>query len=85
MSRKKVSFEEALIELETVISALETDLPLDDAVDQFEKGVKAVQECRGALGRAEGRITKLFEGSDGQFIEKNFGITMESLVGGESL
>ncbi len=85
MARKKVSFEEALTELETVITALETDLPLDEAVDQFEKGVHAVQECRGALSRAEGRITKLFEGSDGQFIEKNLGITMESLVGGESL
>lgn len=83
MARKKVSFEEALNELENSINALESDLPLDEAVDQFEKGVKAVKACRTALSSAEGKITKLFEGEDGEFIEKSLGISMESLTGGE--
>ncbi len=84
MARKKLSFEQALTELETSISALENDtIPLDEAVDQFEVGVKAVKECRNALSRAEGKITKLFEGTDGEFIEKNLGISMESLTGGD--
>lgn len=83
MTRKKISFEEALSELESSITALESDLPLDEAVDQFEIGVKAVKECRSALARAEGKITKLFAGADGEFIEKSLGISMESLTGGD--
>ncbi len=85
MARKKVSFEEALTELETAVTELERDtIPLDEAVDQFEVGVKAVKDCRSALTRAEGKITKLFAGADGELIEKSLGISMESLIGGEA-
>ena len=84
MARKKVSFEEALTELETAVTELERDsIPLDEAVEQFEVGVKAVKNCRSALTRAEGKITKLFAGDDGELIEKSLGISMESLIGGE--
>ncbi len=38
---------------------------------------------RSALSRAEGKITKLFAGADGEFIEKSLGISMESLTGGD--
>ncbi len=58
-------------------------IPLDEAVDQFGVGIKAVKNCRAALTRAEGKITKLFAGADGELIEKSLGISMESLTGGD--
>ncbi len=84
MARKKLSFEEALAQLGSSVTELEQDsITLDDAVEQFEIGVKAVKDCRSALSRAEGKITKLFAGADGEFIEKSLGISMESLTGGD--
>ena len=83
MAKKKVSFEEALKELESVIEKLEDEnITLDDSVDEFSKGVKAVKECRTSLDKAKGKIIKLIE-KDGEFIEKELGITIDSLIGGE--
>jgi exodeoxyribonuclease VII small subunit len=53
-------FEEVLKELEQVAAQMERgDLPLDDAIASFEKGIRLSAYCRKKLDEAEGKIQKL--------------------------
>lgn len=52
-----VSFEKRLEELEAVVRELEAgDLPLDRALELFEKGMQLSESCRKQLEEAETRI-----------------------------
>lgn len=60
MSSKKLSFEEQLKSLEDIVANLEKgDLPLEDSLAQFEKGVKLTRECQQLLDQAQQKITIL--------------------------
>ncbi len=51
---EKQSFEAALKELETIVEKLENgDLPLDEAVKEYEAGMKLSKHCRQLLDKAE--------------------------------
>lgn len=51
------SFEAALAELEAVVGRLESgDLPLEQALEAFESGVKLSRQCTATLDAAERRI-----------------------------
>ncbi len=53
-------FEEALVELETVVARLEgEDLPLDKAISLFEKGQALLAHCQGQLASAELKVQEL--------------------------
>lgn len=53
-------FDEALAELEQIVSRLEQgDLPLESALETFERGVALVRQLTEALGAAEARIEVL--------------------------
>lgn len=57
-----LDFEAALRELEEVTVAVEGgDLPLEQALDRFERGLALAARCREALDSAQGRIEKLLE------------------------
>lgn len=57
---KAIPFEEALTTLEQCVHRLEQeDLPIDEALQVFEAGVKQVQRCQKALQNVETRIEKL--------------------------
>ena len=59
-------FETSLAELEAIVSKLETgDLPLEESLDLFEKGIKLSRECRERLAKAERRIEILMKDADG--------------------
>ncbi len=61
MSRKK-KFETALRELEGVVNALEQgDMPLEDALKAFEKGISLARHCESLLDQAEKKIKLLTE------------------------
>lgn len=61
MSRKK-KFETALKELEDVVNALEEgDMPLEDALKAFEKGIGLARHCESLLDQAEKKIKLLTE------------------------
>jgi len=64
-------FEEILKELENVVSKLELgNLPLDEALNEFEKGVKLSKQGQVQLQNAEQRIQILLtENSDGQLTD----------------
>ncbi len=51
------SFEAGLAELESVVKQLESgDLPLDKALELFEKGMQVSEACRKQLEEAETRV-----------------------------
>jgi exodeoxyribonuclease VII small subunit len=49
--------ERSLAELEQVVERLETgDLPLEQAVREFERGIKLTRECQTALQEVEQKV-----------------------------
>ena len=57
---KELSFEESLEELETIVKKIEVgDVPLDDAITEFNKAMKLAKTCDDKLKKAEEAITKL--------------------------
>jgi len=72
------SFEEDLEKLETIVSTLETgNLPLNEALHQFEVGVGLVRKCEKALSNAERKIEMLVQGLDGEMEAEPFEETPE--------
>lgn len=63
---ENLSFEEAISELELVVAALEQgELPLDEALARFERGVRVARTGRERLEQAQQRIQILL-GDDEQ-------------------
>ena len=60
MTSKKprtLDFEQALGELEAVVEKLEHgDLPLEEALKQFERGIELTRGCQASLKQAEQRV-----------------------------
>ncbi|WGL16114.1 exodeoxyribonuclease VII small subunit [Microbulbifer bruguierae] len=60
--KKAATFESALEELEQLVERLESgDLPLDEALADFERGVKLTRECQQKLASAEQKVKVLME------------------------
>lgn len=60
-------FEQAMTDLETLVEKLEKgDMPLDDALDAFDKGVKLVKSCQDKLNQAELRVEKVLADASGK-------------------
>ena len=54
------SFEEALAELEDVVAKLESgDVPLDESIELYERGIARFKRCHELLKAAEKRIEML--------------------------
>ena len=67
-SPKEVAFETALKKLESIIENLETgDLSLEDALKQYEEGVKMADLCSKRLSEAEKRVEVLMKTNPGKF------------------
>jgi exodeoxyribonuclease VII small subunit len=59
-------FEQALAELESLVERLERgDLPLDEAIRTFERGVELTRQCQSSLKAAQQRVEILLK-RDGQ-------------------
>lgn len=59
------SFESALHELEQIVTRLESgDLPLDDALNEFERGVQLARQGQVKLQQAEQRVQILLSEND---------------------
>jgi exodeoxyribonuclease VII small subunit len=67
MAKKRLSFEKSLETLEQIVEELEGGrLTLDEALERYERGMAAYQECTDILAAAEKRIEVLLK-EDGQF------------------
>lgn len=57
---REASFEEDLEQLETIVKGLESgNVPLDDAIDQFNQAMKLANKCSKKLKNAEESINKI--------------------------
>ena len=54
-------FEEALKELESIVKKLEGDLPLDEAIAAFEKGIELSKVCIEDLKAEKGKLALLVD------------------------
>ncbi|HEY5433398.1 MAG TPA: exodeoxyribonuclease VII small subunit [Coriobacteriia bacterium] len=57
---EEMRFSDALAELETIVSALESgQLELEDSIERYERGVALLRACQAQLAEAEQRVTML--------------------------
>ena len=63
----KFSFEEAIRELTNIVGKIEQgQIPLQDSLEQCEKGMALIKQCRTILQKAEERIEKITKEEDSQ-------------------
>jgi len=56
----KMSFEETIGELTGIVGAIEDgQIPLEESIGQYERGMVLIKHCREILARAEERIEKI--------------------------
>jgi exodeoxyribonuclease VII small subunit len=64
--KKALDFEQALVELERVVSAMEAgNMPLEESLKAFEQGVRLTRECQQALQEAEQKVELLLKADKG--------------------
>jgi len=62
----KLSFEEALAELEQIVRRLEGGTgKLDEAIQSYERGALLKRHCEAKLREAQARVDKIVVGPDG--------------------
>jgi exodeoxyribonuclease VII small subunit len=60
-------FEKALAELELLVEKLESgDLPLDESLADFKRGVELTRQCQAVLDRAQQSVEQLLQPDDEQ-------------------
>ncbi len=65
MTKKEISFEEAVTELQSVVERLEAGkVPLEQALALYERGMELVKLCNNRLDTAEQRINAVNIGAD---------------------
>mgnify|MGYP002767483632 CR=1 FL=1 len=69
--KKELSFEENLEKLETIVKNLENgDIPLDDAINEFNEAMKIAKICDTKLKNAENSLNKIVK-EDGSIEDFN--------------
>ena len=64
---EKMSFEDAMKELETVVGQLESgDVPLDQSIALYERGAALKDHCQKKLAEAEEKVAKITLDAGGQ-------------------
>ena len=66
---KELSFEESLLKLEEIVKKLESgEVPLDDAINEFNQAMMLAKNCDEKLKNAEEAITKLVK-DNGEIVD----------------
>ena len=61
-NKKEKNFEESLENLEKIVKALENgDVPLDEAIEKFNEGMKYASVCNEILENATKTVTKALD------------------------
>ncbi|HOP92922.1 MAG TPA: exodeoxyribonuclease VII small subunit [Acetivibrio thermocellus] len=69
----KKSFEESLKELEEIVKQLEKgELPLDESIEMFQKGMMLSKDLSKMLDEMEKRVSILIEDKNGTVREEDF-------------
>ena len=73
MTKKAISFEQAIEELQAIVTAMEAgNVSLDDSLGLYERGVELVRFCNQRLDEAQQRISLVQTASDGTISQKPF-------------
>jgi exodeoxyribonuclease VII small subunit len=73
MAKSEKTFEQAINELENIVDKLEKgELPLEEAMDVFQKGIELSKFCSKKLDEVERKISILVEDEKGKMIEEQF-------------
>jgi len=68
---QKMSFEEAVKKLESIVESMESqDLPLETLLKKYEEGTRLAAVCQAMLNAAELKIRKLEKNSKGELTLK---------------
>ncbi len=79
MGKPKLTFEQALQQLETIAEQVEGGkIGLEESIGKYEQGMALVKQCRDMLARAEQRIQQLQERADGTLEPKPFAPPQDS-------
>jgi exodeoxyribonuclease VII small subunit len=63
----KMSFEEAIKELTGIVGKIEQgEISLQDSLQQYERGMALIKQCRTILQQAEKRIEKISQGKEAE-------------------
>lgn len=63
----KMSFEEALAELESIVKKLEAgEAPLEESIAIYERGAALKKHCETKLKSAELKVDQIVQGGDGK-------------------
>jgi exodeoxyribonuclease VII small subunit len=63
---RKMSFEDALVEMEDIVQRLESgEVKLDEAIDAYTRGAHLKKHCQSKLKEAQVRIDKIVLGPGG--------------------
>ena len=78
VTEAKLSFEDALEKLETIVESMESgDVPLADLLAKFEEGTKLLKVCESRLKDAELKIEQLKKQKDGTVTFEKFEASRE--------
>lgn len=74
MSSEMKSFEELLDEIKKIVDTLEAGkLPLDESIENFERGASLIKECYLNLESVKKKISLIVEKNDGTLDLEDFG------------
>ncbi|MAS95263.1 MAG: exodeoxyribonuclease VII small subunit [Verrucomicrobiales bacterium] len=69
-----LAFEEALSQLESLVQEMESDqVPLEELIENYEKGSRLYQVCEKRLDEAQGRIEIIRKNRNGETVLEPFG------------
>lgn len=73
MSLENMSYEEATKEMEKIVSKLESgELTLDEALDNFKKGIELYKYCNNILNKVDHKIKVLVKDEENNTLEEDF-------------
>ncbi|SHE30218.1 Exodeoxyribonuclease VII small subunit [Tissierella praeacuta DSM 18095] len=73
MKNKKLTYEEAISQLEGILKELESyDCTLDESMDKFKKGIELYNYCNELLSEKEGEIKILLKDNNEEMTEMDF-------------
>ncbi len=62
MSKKELSYEDAIDRLKTILEKLENDdSSLEESMKSFKEGIKLYNYCNSLINKAEGEITLILD------------------------
>ena len=72
MAKTKFSMEEAFLELDKIIKALEEpEIKLAESMDLYKKGVKLLEKCHATLDKTEKEMIILKEGQHASILKES--------------